>query len=124
MAVLDFRRSLDFFGLTCDRNTNRLVTTRGNRQPDDLGIENFGLQLVTPAQFIGAASQVVSVPVEPILIEVRNWSNKQLAHFTVSRPSVFLSSIRNASAAMIEVYMQLLFVALGRPRPNINPAPA
>jgi hypothetical protein len=120
MAVLDCRRSLEFFGLTCDHSTNHLTPIRG-RRPDDLGIENFGLALVTPAQFIGVASTVISVPLEPILIQVHNWSNKQLAHFTVSQSTVTLQSIRNMSVAMIEAYMQLLFGALGRPRPSINP---
>lgn len=122
MAVLDCRRSLEFFGLTCDHNTNRLIPIRG-RRPDDLGIENFGLALVMPTEFIAAASTVISVPLEPILIEVHHWSNKQLAHFTISQPTVTLQAIRNMSAAMIEAYMRLLFGALGRPQPSINPSP-
>ncbi len=122
MAVLDCRRSLEFFGLTCEHRRNRL-TPITRRRPDDLGIESFGLALVTPAQFIGAASPVISVPLEPILIQVHNWSNKQLAHFTISQPTVTLQSIRNMSVAMIEAYTQLLFVALGLPRPTINPSP-
>jgi len=86
-----------------------------------LGIENFGLAQVTPAQFIRVASTVISVPLEPILIQVHNWTNKQLAHFTISQPTMTFQSIRNMSVAMIEAYMQLLFDALGRPRPSINP---
>jgi hypothetical protein len=121
MAVLDCRRSLEFFGLTCDHKTSRLAPI-GSRRPDDLGIEHFGLALVTPAQFLGATSKLISVAVEPILIQVHNWSNKQLAHFTISQHTVTLQSIRNMSVAMIEAYMQLLFGALGRPRPNINPS--
>jgi hypothetical protein len=121
MAVLDCRRSLEFFGLTCDHNANRLTPIR-RRRPDDLGIEDFGLAQATAAQFIGAASTVISVPLEPILIQVHKWSNKQLAHFTISQPTVTLQSIRNMSVAMIEAYMQLLFDALGRPRPSINPS--
>jgi hypothetical protein len=122
MAILDCRRSLEFFGLTCDHKTNRLTPIRG-RRTDDLRIENFGLALVTPAQFLGVASKVVSVPLEPILIQVHNWSNKQLAHFTISQPTITHQSIRNMSVGMIEAYMQFLFEALGRPRPSINPSP-
>ena len=122
MAVLDCRRSLEFFGLSCDHRRNRLTPIR-NRRADDLGIESFGLALVTQAQFITAASTVISVPLEPILLQVHNWSNKQLAHFTISQPTVTLQSIRNMSVAMIEAYTQLLFVPLGLPRPNINPSP-
>ena len=122
MAVLDCRRSLEFFGLTCDHRTNRLTPIIG-RRPDDLGIEHFGLALVTPAQLIAAAATVISVSLEPILIQVHHWSNKQLAHFTVSQPTVTLQSIRNMSVAMIEAYTQLLFAALGLPRPSINPSP-
>jgi hypothetical protein len=123
MAILDCRRSLGFFGLTRDHSTNRLMPIEGkDRRPDDLTIENFGLALVPPAQFIEVASTVISVPLEPILIEVHSWSNKQLAHFTSTQPTVYYPSIRNMSVAMIEAYMQLLFGALGRPRPNINPS--
>jgi hypothetical protein len=122
MAVLDCRRSLEFFGLTCDHKTGHL-TPITKRRPDDLGIEHFGLAQVSPAQFLQAVSSVVPVPVEPILIQVHHWSNKQLAHFTISQPTVTLQSIRNVSVVMIEAYMQLLFTALGRPRPSINPSP-
>jgi hypothetical protein len=120
-AILDCRKSLEFFGLTCDHKTHCLTPIKG-RRPDDLGIENFGLAAVTPSQFIGVASKVVSVPLEPILIQVHKWSNKQLAHFTISKPYVSYQSIRNMSVAMIEAYMHLLFNALGRPRPSINPS--
>ena len=123
MAVLDCRRSLEFFGLRCDHSASHLAPIPG-RRPDDLGIEDFGLARVLPAQFIAAASTVISVPLEPILLQVHNWSNKQLAHFTISQPTVTLQSIRNMSIAMIEAYAQLLFDALGNvPRPSINPPP-
>ena len=122
VAVLDCRRSLEFFGLTCDHRTNHLVPI-GDRRQDDLGIEHFGLARVSPAQFLKVASSVISVPLEPILLQIHHWSNKQLAHFTISQPAVTLQSIRNVAVAMIEAYMQLLFVALGRPRPTINPSP-
>jgi hypothetical protein len=121
MAVLDCRRSLEFFGLTCNHNTNHLAPIT-KRRPDDLGIEHFGLNLVSRAQFIGAVSSVISVPVEPILVQVHAWSNKQLAHFTNAEPPMSLPSIRNMSVVMIEAYMRLLFSALGRPRPSINPS--
>ena len=121
MAGLDCRRSLEFFGLTCNYKTNHLEPITMKRRTDDLGIEHFGLAMVTPAQFIGVASTVISVPLEPILIQVHNWTNKELAHFTISQPTMTYQSIRNMSVAMIEAYMQLLFDALGRPRPSINP---
>ncbi len=79
--------------------------------------------MVTPAQLLGVGSKVISVGLEPILIQVHNWSNKQLAHFTISQPTVTYQSIRNMSVAMIEAYMQLLFFPLGRGRPSINPCP-
>jgi len=48
-----------------------------------------GLPLVTPAQFISATSPVVNKPlerpVEATLLEVHKWSNKELAHFTLTR---------------------------------------
>ena len=122
MAVLDCRRSLEFFGLTCDYKTNRL-TPITKRRPDDLGIEHFGLAQVSPSQFLGAVSSVVNVTIEPVLVQVHTWSNKELAHFTISHPTLSLQSVRNMSVAMIEAYMQLLFVASGRARPSINPSP-
>jgi hypothetical protein len=122
MAVLDCRRSLEFFGLTCDHKTGHL-TPITKRRPDDLGIEHFGIALVSPVQFLQAVSSVVSVPVEPVLIQVHHWSNKELAHFTILKPTVTYPSIRNMSVVMIEAYMQLLFTALGRPRPSVNPSP-
>jgi hypothetical protein len=121
MAVLDCRRSLEFFGLTCNYTTHQLAPIT-KRRPDDLGIEHFGLALVSRAQFLGVASSVISVPVEPILLQVHAWSNKQLAHFTKSEPPIMLQSIRNMSVAMIEAYMELLFNALGHARPDINPS--
>jgi hypothetical protein len=122
MACLDCRRSLEFFGLTCNQNSSQL-TPITKRRRDDLGIEHFGLALVSRAQFIKAASSVVSGPIEPVLTQVHAWSNKQLAHFTISEPPMTLRSIRDMSMAMIEAYIQLLFSASGRPRPGINPSP-
>jgi hypothetical protein len=88
-----------------------------------LGIEHFGLARVSRTQFIQAVSSVIAVPVEPILVEVLVWSNKELAHFTNSQPPVSLLSIRNMSVTMIEAYWRLLFSALGLARPCINPSP-
>lgn len=123
MAILDCRRSLEFFGLTCDRNTNRLRAIKHHqRQADDLGIEHFGLAWVTPSQFIGAASTVISVQAEPIVVQVHKYANKRLAHSTTLQSTVMLQAVRDMSIAMIEVHMRLLFEALGRSRPSINPS--
>jgi hypothetical protein len=125
MAILDCRRSLEFFGLTCDYNTQHVVpiTRHPMRRADDLGVENFGLSMVTPTQFLNAAATVVPAGSEPILLQVHAWSNKQLAHFTMSEPVVMIPAIRDMTIIMIDAYMRLLFDALGRPRPSINPSP-
>lgn len=122
MTVLDCRRSLEFFGLSCDHNAHRLVPI-SRRRPDDLGVEHFGLSMVTPAQFLSVVAPVVpdGASPEPILLQVHEWSNKQLAHFTLSEPEIMIPAIRDASIIMTEAYMTLLFDALGRPRPAINP---
>jgi hypothetical protein len=120
MAILDCRRSLEFFGLTCDSRASCLKSIT-SRRPDDLGIERFGVTQVSPQQFLEAVGRVVSTPIEPILVDVHRWGNKQLAHFTVAQSSVTLDAIRDVSAVMIEAYLQLLFDALGRPRPRIQP---
>jgi len=122
MAILDCRRSLEFFGLTCDHSTHRLVPLK-SRRPDDLGVENFGLPVVTPAQFSTVAALVISTVPEPLFLQVHEWSNKQLAHFTMLEPVVMIPTIRDMSIMMIEAYMRFLFDALGRPRPSINPSP-
>lgn len=120
MAVLDCRRSLEFFGLTCDPKASCLKQI-ASRRTDDLGIEHFGLSQVAPQLFLQTVGSVVSAPIEPLLVDVHRWSNKQLAHFTVAQPSVTLDGIRDVSAVMIEAYLRLLFDKLGRPRPRIQP---
>jgi hypothetical protein len=124
MALLDCDRSLAFFGLACDRSPDGLKPIALPRHyPDDLGIEQFGLPLVTSAQFRQTASMMVSIKIEPILMRVHEWRNKMIAHFTTSEPVVEYPEIRDASIVMIEAYMHFLFDALGRPRPRINPSP-
>jgi hypothetical protein len=124
-AILDFARSIAFFGLRCDKNTGELKSiTLPRRYDDDLGIEQFGLSLVTPDQFKQLASAVVSVEMEPILARVIEWRDKTNAHFTLSEPVIHYPEIRDVSKVMIEAYMQFVFDALGRSRPAINPAPA
>ena len=124
MAILDCRRSLEFFGLTCDSATRSLKAieehshNKKRRHADDLGIEHFGLPWVTPDQLIGATNSVASVPLEPLLADIHQWSNKQLAHFTLLPVSITLEAIRDVSKAMIEAYGRLFFDALGRPRPR------
>jgi len=122
MAMLDCRRSLDFFGLNCDGDTHQLVPRpESRRYDDDLGIENFGLAKVTRDQFLNAVTSISTDP-EPILFQVREWSNKQLAHFTTSERDVQIPAIRDMSIIMIEAYMSLLFDAFGLTRPSINPS--
>jgi hypothetical protein len=121
MAILDCRRSLEFFGLNCDHETNRLTVIK-SRRSDDIGIEHFALARVTPSKFIEATSTVISSQVEPIVGQVHKYGNKRLAHSTMSQSTVMLPAIRDMSIVLIEAHMRLLFEALGRPRPIINPA--
>jgi hypothetical protein len=122
MAIFDCRRSLEFFGLTCNHDTNRLTAIR-RRRSDDLGIEHFALARVTPSQFVEATSTVICGKVEPIVVDVHKYGNKRLAHSTMSESTVMLPAIRDMSIVLIEAHMRLLFEALGRPRPSINPSP-
>src|ERR1700733_12422073 len=119
MATLDCRRSLYFFGLTCNHITNRLESITSRRYPDDLGIENFGLALVSPDQFLKI---IISPPaaseIEKNLVNVHKWGNKELAHFSFSRPGVSLQALHNVSVVMIEAYLHFLFDALKLPRPD------
>lgn len=98
MAILDSRRTLEFFGITRDSKSNSLKAI-AKRQDDDLGVEHFGLPLVPPQRFVEAISGAAFAPIEPVLLAVHQWSNKQLAHFTLSNASVKLGAIRDASKA-------------------------
>jgi hypothetical protein len=121
-ALLDCVGSLMFFGMTCDNSSKVLKSIKlPRRYADDLGIEQFGLPLVSPAQFTQAASRVVSTDIEPVLMKVYDWRNKMGAHFTTSEPAIQYPEIRDVSRVMIEAYMCLVFDALGRARPAINP---
>jgi hypothetical protein len=120
MAILDSRRALDFFGITRDSKSDTLKSIT-KRQDDDLGIEQFGLPLVSPQRLVETITKVVTTPAEPLLVAVHRWSNKQLAHFTLSDASVTLEAIRDVSKAMIEAYLVFLFDALGHQRPVIQP---
>ena len=120
MAILDCRRTLEFFGITRDSKSD-LLKPITRRQNDDLGIEHFGLPLVSPKRFLATIGEVVNGSGETLLLDVHRWSNKRLAHFTLSDASVTLQTIRDSSKAMIEAYLVLLFDALGRQRPRIQP---
>jgi hypothetical protein len=65
---------------------------------------------------------MIPVPLEMELAKIHHWSNKQLAHFTLSEPEIKLDSIRDVCKVMIDAYLRLLFDALGRPRPHIQPS--
>ncbi len=120
MAILDCRKTLEFFGLTCESKSHAIVPL-DKRRKDDLGIEHFGLPWATKTQLIGQSSAMIPVPLEMQLAKVHHWSNKQLAHFTLSDPKIKLDAIRDVCKAMIDAYQRLLFDALGRPRPRIQP---
>jgi hypothetical protein len=122
MAILDCRRSLEFFGLTCDEKAKRLRQIEARRYATDLGIENFGLSQVEPEDFLRMTAPAITDPVEPMLVGIHGFGNKQLAHFTVSQNDVMLPSIRNVSPVMLEAYNHFLFDALGRPRPRVQPS--
>jgi|SRR5208282_1629191 len=112
MAILDCRRSLEFFGLTCDDKTNRLRPIASRRYADDLGMENFGLSQVKPEDFLRTTAPAMTGQVESMLVEVHKFSNKQLAHFTFLQNQVMLPSIRDVSPVMIEAFNHFLFDAL------------
>jgi hypothetical protein len=120
MAILDCRRTLEFFGITRDSKSD-LLKPITKRQEDDLGIEHFGLPLVGPQLLLDTICRVATIPAEPLLVTVHRWSNKHLAHFTLSDASVTFETIRDSSKAMIEAYLVLLFDALGCERPQIQP---
>jgi hypothetical protein len=82
MAILDSRRALDFFGVTRDSKLDSLKSIT-RRQDDDLGIEHFGLALISPQRLVETISRVVTTPPEPLLVAIHRWSNKQLAHFSL-----------------------------------------
>jgi hypothetical protein len=120
MAGIDCRRSLQFFGLTFSQKQQSFVPAQ--RRPDDLGIEAFGLPLVTMEKLLKSTASVLNRPAEPVLVQVHLWTDKQLAHFTYVEDIITTQAIRDASLIMIEAYMSLLFDALGRPRPKLNPS--
>jgi hypothetical protein len=121
MAILDCRRSLEFFGLTYNDKTSKLKQIT-SRRTDDLGMESFGLSQVTPENFLRITAPTITGQVEPMLAEVHKFTNKQLAHFTVVQNQVMLPSIRNIYPVMTEAFNHFLFDALGRQRPNIQPS--
>jgi hypothetical protein len=121
MAGIDCRRSLEFFGLKLDNTTNSLAPLR-NRRKDDVGIESFGLSQVSRQQFIQAVGPTSNQQVEQVLVKVHRWTDKQVAHFTAAPNQASLQAIREASNFMIKAYMCLLYDALRRPRPKLNPS--
>jgi len=123
-AVLDCRRMLEFFGLTYESNTQTLKPITRPRHPDDVGIEHLGLGRVAPKRLFEVIKSVIATPLEQSLCAIHHWSNKELAHFTSAKPSVDLNAIRDVSKAMIEACLQLIFDALGRARPRIQPVHA
>jgi hypothetical protein len=120
MAVLDTRRTIEFFGIARDSKRNEFKPMT-KRQDDDLGIEHFGLAVVSPQRLLDTVTAAVGAPAQPLLLDMHRWSSKHLAHFTVSDASVTLQTIRDCSKGMIEAYLVLLFDALSRQRPRIQP---
>jgi hypothetical protein len=58
--------------------------------------------LVTRAQFLKATGSVLKDPVEPVLVQVHLWTNKQLAHFTYVENVIDMKAIRDVCIVMIE----------------------
>lgn len=120
IAILEIRKSLGFFGLCLSSETHSIVPLK-KRQKNDIGIEHFGLPWATVDLLIGGSAFMKTAQLENMLSDVYQWCNKRLAHFTLSQPDIKLEYIRDVSMVMIDVYFRLLFDALGRPRPQIQP---
>lgn len=120
MAILDCRRSLEFFGLAFDSGKHAIVPIK-KRRKDDLGIEHFGLPRVTLSQLTSSSIAVASSPMEQLITDIHLWSNKCLAHLTLLEPDIKLETIRDVSKVLSDAYLRLLFDGLGRPRPQIQP---
>jgi hypothetical protein len=114
MAILDTRRSLEFFGITRDRHTDTLKPIQ-TRHADDLGIEHFGLSRISVQELLGVTGKI-----ELQLAKVHEWSNKQLAHFTVAPTIVEFGWLHATSLGLIRAFVFLLFDALNLPRPVIQ----
>lgn len=121
MAILDTRRSIEFFGIARDSKLNEFKPIT-KRHGDDLGIEHFGLAHVNPQRLLDTVGAVLRVPAKPLLLDMHRWSSKHLAHFTLSDASVTLQTIRDCSKGMIEAFLLLLFDASDRQRPHIQPS--
>jgi hypothetical protein len=129
-GMLEIRRSLEFFGLKVDvdrkrKSTRPKITARGRakgvppppNQKESFGIADFALPWVSRRDFLRVGNAVLGKKCESTIMRVHRWSNKRLAHFTHSVPSVSYGMIRDACLVMIAAHFKFVFDGLGASRP-------
>lgn len=119
-AILDVRRTLDFFRLRVEKGGD-IVQLDGRRYPDDLYITDIGKPPLDPSRLFELGMEINGRPPGTALAEVCSYANKELAHFSKTEVSPELNSVIQSADLMREAILVFVYDALGLPRPETQP---
>ena len=120
-ALLDVRRTLEFFLLRLDKAKGEFVTAQAKKYPDDFAITDLGLAPVDPVSLLGLSISVIGGAPTKCLIEALTYTNKDMAHFSEKQNQPDLQGVIDSTKVIHEAILVFVYDALGIARPNPQP---
>lgn len=120
-AILDVRRTLEFFRLRWDKTKQEFTNFSDSKYPDDLYITDLGLSAVDPPSLLALSLRIIGRSASLCLTEVCFYANKDMAHFSKTNRLPELQSIVDSTKVIHESILVFVYDALALPRPKIQP---
>jgi hypothetical protein len=120
-ALLDVRRTLEFFRLKWDRSSSAFVNFPDRKYADDIYITDLGLPAVDPSAVLELSMRVIGRTASSCLLDACSYTNKEMAHYSQTSELPGLQAIVDATKVIHEAVLVFVFDALGAPRPKLQP---
>jgi hypothetical protein len=120
-ALLDVRRTLEFFRLKWDKSSSAFVNFADRRYADDVYITDLGLPAVDPTWLLDLSMRVIGRAASSCLLEACLYTNKEMAHYSQTSSLPGLQGIVDATKVTHEAILVFVYDALSIPRPKLQP---
>ena len=120
-ALLDVRRTLEFFQLRWDKAKAEFSVAQTKKYPDDIAITDLGLRAVDFPALLGVSLRVIGGAPTKCLLEACTYTNKDMAHFSEAQNLPDLQSIVDSTKLIHEAILVFVYDALGVARPKPQP---
>lgn len=120
-AILDIRKTLEFFRIGFDKKTGQLKELPPSTYPDDLTVETLGLKPLTVPELEAFSWANVGKAPNGYLLEMFKYANKQMAHFSITKATPDFRDIMDGTKLGMNLLWVFVYDATNTPRPKVLP---